>query len=510
VDVECYDGLGWLSEARATTTDLVLPYARDTIGSLFSFYRAYSPGRWVNTQGGENGRVVAGTAPATTTSDLVGAANSAALSFNGSTVMAAPSASGSATTVAWWFRTTGATATQWMVGYSLTGTGTEETRYAAITSTGKIEVGSRTTTLAPSDIGVTQQTSALGYNDGRWHHVAVQDGGPGDTWVVYVDGLPQSMVTTFTASGGANVSAPAGFVGGRVTNGQAVSNFFTGDIQDVACWQDNLTTAEIVGVYERSLGTFTESTTARAGRILDAVGWPSAWRDLTTKSYGTCTTPPFNGAQAMNLLRDVERTEQGRLFAAKDGDITLHGRYFGTQETRGNTIQVTMSDDGADVSFSAGGYTQEVDDVLNAVTVSLVSGSSSEATNSSSITTYGRKSETVNTLLPNLDLALSMAQGVVLQRKDVLTRIRPVEPAIELTAANWATVLGLEIGDRVRLEMTPSRTGSQLQQSATVEGISIEAHLSHTRASFEASPIPTVSWFVVGTSTVGGAAVLAF
>jgi len=112
--------------------------------------------------------------------------------------------------------------------------------------------------------------------------------------------------------------------------------------------------------------------------------------------------------------------------------------------------------------------------------------------------------------LPNLDLALSMAQGVVLQRKDVLTRIQPVEPSIDQTAANWATLLGLEIGDRVRLEMTPSRTGSQLQQSATVEGISIEAHLSHTRASFEASPIPTVSWFVVGTSTVGGTGLIAF
>jgi len=62
----------------------------------------------------------------------------------------------------------------------------------------------------------------------------------------------------------------------------------------------------------------------------------------------------------------------------------------------------------------------------------------------------------------------------------------------------------------VRLEMTPSRTGSQLQQSATVEGVSIEANVSHTRVSFEASPIPSVNWFQVGSSTVGGTHVVAF
>jgi len=148
--------------------------------------------------------------------------------------------------------------------------------------------------------------------------------------------------------------------------------------------------------------------------------------------------------------------------------------------------------------------------VLNAVTVAIPSGSRSTSTDSTSITAYGRKSETINTLLPDLADALSMAQGVVLQRKDVLTRIRTVRPSISQTDASHAILCGLEIGDRIRLEMTPSGVGSQLQQSATVEGIEIDAHLSHTFWAFDASPIPAVSWFLVESSELDGADVVAF
>jgi hypothetical protein len=492
VDVECYDGLGWLSEARATGDVVAVAL------SGVSYER--SAGRFLVETGS--------LATESYTLNLEAVANV----FDGRTVAFA----GGSNDVSFWFRTGATTASTLFSapGYDSTA-GAATSNYVKLTSAGLLEVSTHTVISSPYTVLGRVERTTTAWNDGLWHHVAIGQGS--SEFDIYIDGRrqPTTVITASRADGidlNLNLNR-CGALATQAANGNVTfSEFLLGSVMDAISFDTpgTLTATIASDLYRVGVGTFTETTTARAGRILDAVGWPSAWRDLTTEPYGTCTTPPFNGAQAMNLLRDVERTEQGRLFAAKDGDITLQHRYFTTEETRGNTIQATFSDDGSDITYQAGGYDQDVDDVLNAVTVSLASVASSESTNSTSITAYGRKSDTINTLLPNLDLALSMAQGVVLQRKDVLTRIRPVEPSIDQTAANWSTLLGLEIGDHVRLEMTPSRTGSQLQQSATVEGISIEAHLSHTRASFEAAPIPAVNWFQVGSSEVGGTHVVAF
>jgi hypothetical protein len=318
---------------------------------------------------------------------------------------------------------------------------------------------------------------------------------------MYVDGELASVVTTFN-------------YGGRFARHGGVSRLFGGElitIQDVTGWNTGAMTAtQAREWYQLSSGTFTETPEVAAGRLLDASGWPSAWRALTAATSGECVALPRGGFSTSNALTEVERTEQGRLYVDKSGNLTLLGRYHTTQVTRGNTIQATFSDDGSDITYSASGYDYDADDVLNAVTVRTGLALEATSTNEASITAYGRKSDTIATLLPSTDLALNMAQGVVVQRKDVLTRFRTVRPAISQTDANHAILCGLEIGDRIRLEMTPSGVGSQLQQSATVEGIEIDAHLTHTYWAFDASPLPAVSWFLVGSSTLDGADVVAF
>jgi hypothetical protein len=489
VDVECYDGLGWLSEARTGAASDPTRAFVSGAGTVLAYYGNVSSGKWSDITSLRPAFAGTFSSPSDLAPGLTGAAvsPSGTVTQPDSTVWVSP---GTAWSYSLWF--TKQSGANGGLLYWSNDSLSQEVELATITGQLRHRDNNGFTTGG-------EVLSSRRVDDGALHHVVMTCDGT-NAPIMYIDGVAAARTVTITY--GASLWRGLAFREVRGDSGTTV--------QDLAVWQTALTAQQVADLYALGLTTFTETTTARAGRILDAVGWPSAWRDLTTEPYGTCTSPPFNGAQAINLLRDVERTEQGRLFAAKDGDITLQHRYFTTGETRGNTIQATFSDDGSDVTFSASGYDQDVDDVLNAVTVSLVSGASSESTNSTSITTYGRKSDTINTLLPNLDLALNMAQGVVLQRKDVLTRIRPVEPSIDQTAANWATVLGLEIGDRVRLEMTPSRTGSQLQQSATVEGISIEAHLSHTRAAFEAAPIPAVSWFVLGTSELDGSDGLAF
>lgn len=503
VDVECYDGLGWLSEARATD-DVLYGYASTL--SIDVYLQSFAGDGWRDRTGGTVGGlpfhyVTAEGAPVATACDLPGvSAFTSAVSFDGRTALQQIAAPFPAP--AWfalWFRTDNNVATQTLACSASTGF------TLSLTTAGAIEA--RTESGGSARI---YTSSLAGLCDGAWHMVAVAIPTT-TTYQVYIDGnLDAGSMST---SGGSppSVAVSPDQLGARY-NGAGVprDRFYTGSLALLMARDTELTAIEVLNLYAIGRGTFAESTTARTGRILDAVGWPSAWRDLTATPAGLCSSAPFNNAQATTLLREVEATEQGRLFVAKDGDVTLFARYYVNEATRGNSIQATFSDDGADIAYQAGGYSQDVDDVLNDVTVVLKSGASSNSANSASITAYGRKSETINTLLPDLTAAASMAAGVVTLRKDVLTRFTPVQPALELSAANWSTVLGLELGDRVRLEMTPGGVGSQLQQSATVEGIGIQAHLSHTQYELVAAPIPTASWFRLDSSALDGADLLGY
>jgi hypothetical protein len=500
VDVECYDGLGWLSEARTSPGDLVLPYARDTIGSLQMFLRTLTGDReYLDVTG--NYQSYRGVVylpgikpqPSATTSMSVGM-QSDAINFDptqGVENAAGWSRISGAWSLSLWFRTesVGPEIINWVDATdtytsSLSVLSGNQIVFSSVE--GAFTIGGRVSTNNAVD--VTAPT-----------HVVVTCSGSADP-IMYVNGVAASV--TYTVDYGARV--------GRVCGVRSVGYTDAVTVQDVAAWNVQLSAAQVLELYQRSAANRSDTTTVRAGAILDDVGWPSAWRDLTTEPRGSCFNYPFSGTQASNLLTEVERTEQGRLFVAKDGDITLLHRYWTTEETRGNTIQATFSDDGADIPYSTGGYDQAVDDVLNDVTVATAAGAQSNGSNSTSITNYGRKSETINTLLPTSELALNMAQGVVVQRKDVTTRLGTVQAAISQTDANWQTLCGLEIGDRVRLEMTPSGTGSQFQQSAIVEGIQVDAHVSWTAFMFEAAPLPAAAWFTCDSSLLDGAHVVAF
>ena len=103
--------------------------------------------------------------------------------------------------------------------------------------------------------------------------------------------------------------------------------------------------------------------------------------------------------------------------------------------------------------------------------------------------------------------ARDLAAGLVYIRKDATTRFDPVTTTIP---ASWATILGLELGDRYTLESTPMAVGSQAAQQALIE--SIEWSISDATGwwfTVAGSPVPASFW-VLGTSVLDTTTVLAF
>jgi hypothetical protein len=106
----------------------------------------------------------------------------------------------------------------------------------SITSAEKIKVGFETTSGADQFL-----TSPLTYNDGQWHYVVVTNDGSNLT--LYVDGI---AVTSKSVAGSSpeNTGTKPVRVGAnsRVT---PPGNFFTGEVDEVRIWNDDLTAQQV-------------------------------------------------------------------------------------------------------------------------------------------------------------------------------------------------------------------------------------------------------------------------
>ena len=110
------------------------------------------------------------------------------------------------------------------------------------TVNGKIE-----TTLNGNTQGQTPSSSG-DYRDGNWHHVAVTIAASASTATVYIDG--SSVGTTPIGSGSSINATEGGAIGARTPS--SPNFYFTGEIDEVAVWNKQLTSCDITGIYQAS------------------------------------------------------------------------------------------------------------------------------------------------------------------------------------------------------------------------------------------------------------------
>ena len=138
----------------------------------------------------------------------------------------------------------------------------------------------------------------------------------------------------------------------------------------------------------------------------------------------------------------------------------------------------------------------------NDITVRTPTGEG-HAEDATSIATYGRQSTTISTVLATPTAAQQMADGLVYQRKDVQTRTPPIEiPLSVCDASAQADLLGLELNDRISVEITPQGIGTQVVLPQQVERIEWTITDDEWLMKISGSPVkPT--FFMLGTSTLG-------
>jgi hypothetical protein len=211
-----------------------------------------------------------------------------------------------------------------------------------------------------------------------------------------------------------------------------------------------------------------EMSGARIGRVLDEIGWPAGLRDLDT---GSTPHGPYEpaGRSALEYLRLVEAAEQGFVFLAGDGTVTLVDR----SAILTSTATYTFSDDGSDTPY--------VDVVIDSNSVHAIRNKvrvtfgerTRDVSDSTSVTAYGPAQDTITAdTLESGAVAGELANYRLRLSKDPQTRIEQLKiaPRARPATAIPAT-LNLELGARANVERTPQGVGSAIDKDVLVQGL---------------------------------------
>ena len=121
-----------------------------------------------------------------------------------------------------------------------------------MTSTEKIKAGFETSSGADQYV-----TSLNSYNDNQWHYAVVTYGG--STVILYVDGVQVGTKATSGASPETSGTKPVRVgANSRIT---PPGNFFTGEVDEVRVWNDDLTTQQITDAFSGSSFNTAEQVT---------------------------------------------------------------------------------------------------------------------------------------------------------------------------------------------------------------------------------------------------------
>lgn len=249
----------------------------------------------------------------------------------------------------------------------------------------------------------------------------------------------------------------------------------------VACYSTALSADRIAAHHEAGISAYGhprgERGGARIGRMLDAGSWPTADRDLATGETVLDAWLP-EGGDILSACREVETTDQGMFFMSAAGKATFRSRQDFMTTTRCAVSQATFGDDVATETplqdpLRIDGAS--IDYLRNVVTVSY-NGATATTSDATSVDAYGEAEDSVATLIPADGgfIARQLAAFRLRLRKDPMSRVPALtaQPHYLNNAATYvATLVGLELGDRVTVNLRPSGGSGTFSQECTIRGI---------------------------------------
>ena len=234
----------------------------------------------------------------------------------------------------------------------------------------------------------------------------------------------------------------------------------------------------------QTIGTRTNSVQKSGERIdaildLPEIDWPAALRDIDTGQMTLGADTIADNTNALAYLRLIERSEPGAFFVGKSGNVVFRDRIQAA-----TSAGVTLADDGTGIPY-LGMKVQYGSELLanEIVLTSAITSTESIALDLESIDTYGIFNLTREGLLINDDTDLSsLATFFASKFAQPEYRFESVDVLIdELSPANQAAMLALELGDVVSIKFTPNAITPSIEKQAEIiridQSIDTENHI---------------------------------
>ena len=298
--------------------------------------------------------------------------------------------------------------------------------------------------------------------------------------------------------------APSNRTGVKLFPTRAVS-LNGAQFQSVSMYNKILTLAEIQNIYYLSQAQFYETTADRYARILASSLFPSSLKAISTTSTTYALDITDDAPSVTSELQKNNRTEGGLLYVTKSGVLTTRSRYQQFSDAYTSLLAFGSGGTGIDPTISVD---LNADEMANDVTISWSGGGTANASDSTSINTYGRKELAVDTqsaLYTDTFSLASMYLGLGQYPRPQLSEHR-VNP--ENSASAWASILNVDLFTRYSVVLAP-KVGNSTTYNMLIQSISHRIEPNNWETRFKGSGV-FASVFRLDASSLDGTDVILY
>jgi hypothetical protein len=353
-----------------------------------------------------------------------------------------------------------------------------------------------------NNTGTSFSVSSSGVNleDGAAHHVAITFTAS-SAIKIWVDGVDRTgSAVNFTGTM-ANTTDKWIFAVNAIDYPPYVYTGGIATFDEVAIWTSSVSAARLLAHYQAMTTAWLGDTSgARVTRILDSVAWPAADRSIDT---GQSILQSTNlGGTALTYLQTVEDSEAARFYMLPNGTVRFVQR-SNTLKPASPSSATVFGDGAGEVAYTSIAYDYSDQLVRNDVAVTRAGGMTQRVGDTTSQTTYLRRSYTLGGLLYSTDLeSLDRANHYLDAYKDPLLRITnmTLSPQSNDPATQFPVVLTLDLETRVTVRRRPQGLGAAIDQETVIEGIAHSIGPDSWSTTYQLSPADTKTYWIAGVA----------
>ena len=336
---------------------------------------------------------------------------------------------------------------------------------------------------------VATRNATVRFAAGQPHHIGFAWSGTSSPLALSVTLLIDGVLTTTTT--GTDTSA--------VLLGPLLQ--FRGANQQIVAWRGTqLTETQLRTIYQLSNNVLTESTSARFDRIRAQTPFSAGLCDVPVYPAGTVADLTTGGAFIKAELQLTADSEGGELYVNRAGQLTMTSRtYFETGNSLTN--QATFGVGGIPFGTEMN-YYWSAENIRNTLEIGWAGDASYAVSDTDSVNTYGVAQDSYDTSLSTLADVQNLGDYLVGFGKLPRLIMSAVEVGQALSAAQWNTVLGLELLDRITV-VVDEPVGSDLSQIQLIQQIEHDITPGDWRTRVLGSSRWS-SYFILDTSTLDG------